>query len=51
MERCVDIPVSKELRDEIKKLKNEKTYEQFLVNLINQKKDSSSQRQPGGKTT
>ena len=34
MERCVDIPVSKDLRDKIKTLKREKTYEEFLDDLL-----------------
>ena len=44
MERNVDIPVSKKLRDEIKDLKKEKTYEQFLANLIEKKGDSAPTR-------
>ena len=34
MERSVEIPVSKILRDKIKNLKHEQTYEQFLNNLL-----------------
>jgi len=33
-ERLVDIPVSRKLREEIKNLKKEKTYQEFLVDLI-----------------
>ena len=50
MERCVDIPVSKELRDKIKKLKIEKTYEEFLGNLI-KKERSTPSRQEGSRPT
>ena len=46
MERNVDIPVSRELRDKIKLLKHEKTYEQFLENLI-----KSENPAPGGRKT
>lgn len=48
MERAVEIPVSKELRDKIKKLKIEKTYEEFLGNLIKKEK-STPKREPGGR--
>jgi len=34
MERSVEIPVSKNLRDKIKNLKHEQTYEKFLDNLL-----------------
>jgi len=37
MERSVEIPVSKKLRDEIRDLKRELTYEEFLFNLIEKK--------------
>lgn len=46
VERNVDIPVSRELRDEIKVLKREKTYEQFLSNLI-----KNGNPAPGGRKT
>jgi len=41
LERCVDLPVSKELRDEIKKIKKEKTYDEFLRDLVNSEKRGS----------
>ena len=34
MERSVEIPVSKNLRDKIKAKKHELTYEKFLDNLL-----------------
>lgn len=46
MERCVEIPVSRKLRDEIKELKHGQTYEEFLVNLIEKKGKSISKREP-----
>lgn len=46
LERCVDLPVSKELRDKIKKIKREKTYNDFLADLINKgSEEAKPQRQ------
>lgn len=47
-ERPVEIPVSKKLRDRIKILKRELTYEEFFVNLI--KKNGEVVASPTAKT-
>jgi len=47
MERAVEIPVSQKLRAEIKVLKREKTYEEFLKFLLkNNKKKTFFRARP-----
>jgi len=41
MERAVEIPVSRKLRDKIKDLKREKTYEEFFANLLEKKRSKA----------
>jgi len=50
MERSVEIPVSKKLRNELRQMKREKTYENFLIELINQKKGNTSTKSHRGES-